>query len=240
MGVEASADPKPLEFEERLVAGPEALDRREGEALDCKEGEAGDGGEGGSPAPVMPQVRRDTPAMRAAALLLVIAISAGILAFRSHLAALAAYGYAGLFVIGAIGSATVFLPMPGLALAFASGSTFAPLLVGLAFGSGAAFGELTGYLAGFSGRGVVENRAFYGRVVGWMQRYGLWVIFAMSLIPNPLADVAGLTAGALRIPMWRFLAATWAGNVLKATVVALAGAGAINLLAPLIRAWLQG
>ena len=232
MGVEASADPKHQEFEERPIANPEDPDRREGEM--------GDGSAGGSPAPAMPQARRDTPAMRVAALLLVVVISAGILAFRSQLAALAAYGYAGLFVIGVIGSATVFLPMPGLALAFTLGGTFSPLLVGLAFGSGAGLGELTGYLVGFSGRGIIEDREFYGRVVGWMERYGLWVIFVMSLIPNPLADVAGLIAGALRIPMWQFLVATWSGNVLKATIVAFAGAGTINLLAPLIRAWLQG
>jgi membrane protein DedA with SNARE-associated domain len=51
-------------------------------------------------------------------------------------------------------------------------------------------------------------------------------------------DIAGITAGMMRIPVGLFLLAACAGNVLKATVVAFAGAGAAELISPLIRNWL--
>jgi membrane protein YqaA with SNARE-associated domain len=164
------------------------------------------------------------------ALLLAITITAVILVFRKQLAGLAAYGYPGLFLVNLFASATLFLPVPGLALAFAAGSSFVPILVGLASGSGSALGELTGYLAGYSGQGVIENQARYLQIQRWMARYGLWIIFVLSLVPNPLFDMAGICAGAMRIPVWKFLLACWAGKVIKCTAVAYAGAGTANLL----------
>ena len=135
-------------------------------------------------------------------------------------------------------SATIILPMPGLALAFAAGATLNPLLVGLAMGSGAAVGELTGYLAGYGGQGLVENNAGYDRIVGWTKRFGLWVVFFLALIPNPFFDVVGMIAGLLRIPAWRFLLVCWAGNIIKATTIALIGAETIARISPLLQQWL--
>lgn len=175
---------------------------------------------------------------RIAVLLFVIALSAAIILYADRLSRLGAYGYPGLFLLNLLASATLILPVPGLALAFAAGSALNPWLVGLTVGSGSTIGELTGYLAGFSGRGVIANRAQYERVSGLMRRYGLGVLFVLSLIPNPLFDVAGIIAGMMRIPVWQFLAATWAGKVVKATLVALAGAGMISVFGPLIRDWL--
>ena len=172
---------------------------------------------------------------RGGGVLAAVAISAGIVIFRRQLLALAGFGYAGLFVVGLVGSATIILPMPGLVLAFATGASLSPLFSGLAYGTGAALGELTGYLAGFGGSGVIENRAGYDRIHGWMKQWGAWVIFALCIIPNPAFDIVGIAAGALRVPVWQFLAAAWAGNVIKATLVALAGAGAMGVIGPLVR-----
>jgi len=172
-------------------------------------------------------------------LLLAIAISASIFVFRDRLAGLAAYGYVGLFLLNLAASATVILPVPGLALAFvAGGSSLSPLLVGLAVGSGSALGELTGYLAGSSGRVVIENRPRYVQIRRWMERHGLWVIFILALIPNPAFDLAGMVSGVLRIPVVRFLLACWAGKVVKSTLVAYAGLGMVNVLGPAIGRWL--
>jgi len=168
-------------------------------------------------------------------LFLAIAISTAIFIFREELAGLEEYGYPGLFLLNLLASATLILPVPGLALAFAAGSSFNPLLVGLATGSGSTLGELTGYLAGYSGRGMIENRAQYEQVRASLSRYGLWVIFVLSLVPNPLFDIAGIAAGAMRIPLWQFLAATWTGKLLKFTLVAYAGVGTANLLGPLLQ-----
>lgn len=173
-----------------------------------------------------------TNVRRVLALILVVALSAAIIAFRDRLAQLSGYGYLGLFLLNVATSATLILPVPGLALAFAAGSSFSPVLVGLAVGLGSTFGELTGYLAGYSGQGIVENQAQYARVQGWMRRYGLWVIFVLALIPNPVFDVAGILCGVLRIPVWKFLLAAGVGKVIKATVIAYAGLGTVHLLGP--------
>jgi len=177
-------------------------------------------------------------ARRVIAILLAVGISALVLVFREELAGLAAYGYPGIFLITLLSSATVALPVPGLALVFAAGAGFNPLLIGLAAGAGAGLGEITGYLVGYGGRGTVENRPNYGRIRRWMERYGAWVIFAMAAVPNPVFDIAGITAGIMRIPVWIFLLAASAGNVVKATAVALAGAGTASVVSPLIQEWL--
>ena len=174
---------------------------------------------------------------RIVAILFAIVISALIVIFRKQLAGLGAYGYPGLFLLNVFTSATIILPMPGLALAFAAGATLNPFLVGLSVGSGAAVGELTGYLAGYGGQGLVENNPGYAKIVRWTQRYGLWMVFALALIPNPFFDVVGMIAGLLRIPAWRFLLACWAGNVIKATTIALIGAETIMRLSPLLQQW---
>ncbi len=111
----------------------------------------------------------------------------------------------------------------GLAIASVAGSVLNPYLVGLSAGAGSALGELSGYLAGSSGRAVIQDRERYERIVAWMRRHGLWVIFVLSLIPNPLFDLAGIAAGALRIPVHHFLLACWLGKTVKTTVFALGG-----------------
>jgi uncharacterized membrane protein YdjX (TVP38/TMEM64 family) len=176
---------------------------------------------------------------RILAILLAVIVSALIIIFRKQLAGLGAYGYPGLFLLNVFTSATIILPMPGLALAFAAGATLNPFLVGLSMGSGAAVGELTGYLAGYGGQGLVENNPGYARIARWTQRYGLWIVFALAMVPNPFFDVVGMIAGLLRIPAWRFLLACWAGNVIKATTIALIGAETIMRLSPLLQQWLS-
>lgn len=176
--------------------------------------------------------------LRVLALLFVVVLSLLIVLYGNRLAGLGAYGYPGLFLLNLLASATLILPAPGIALAFAAGSALNPFLVGLAVGSGSTLGELTGYVAGASGRGIVTNDANYPRIRDAMARYGLWIIILLSLVPNPLFDIAGMVAGATRIPVWQFLAAAWIGKVIKATLIALAGAGMIQALAPLIERWL--
>ncbi len=181
---------------------------------------------------------RLTPArlklIRVLAVLFIIVLSVLIVLWGDRLAGLGAYGYPGLFLLNLLASATLILPAPGLALALAAGATLNPYLVGLAVGSGSTLGELTGYIAGASGRGMVQDDPNYERVRGWMARHALWVIF----VPNPIFDVAGLAAGAMRIPVWQFLGAAWLGKVIKGTLVALAGAGMMQALEPLITQWL--
>ncbi|MCS7221916.1 MAG: VTT domain-containing protein [Anaerolineae bacterium] len=171
-----------------------------------------------------------TRLLRIAGLLLVIGISGAILFERDKLSALRRYGYPGVFVISMLSSATVFLPAPGIAVIFATGSVLNPILVGLVAGLGEALGELTGYLAGASGRAIIQDRERYQQLVAKTRRYGLFVILLMSIIPNPTFDLVGVAAGALNLPISRFLLACWIGKTIKATLVALLGAGSLGLL----------
>jgi membrane protein YqaA with SNARE-associated domain len=166
---------------------------------------------------------------------LVIAISASIFAFREHFAELATVGYPGIFLVSLLSSATIVLPAPSLALVFAMGSALPWLPVGLAAGAGEALGELTGYLAGIGGRAIVEDQKGYERLTTWMERRGGITIFVLSVIPNPLFDLAGIAAGTLRYPVWRFLLFCWLGKSIKTTIVALAGSQSIILVEQFLR-----
>lgn len=143
--------------------------------------------------------------------------------FQKQVEALKGYGYLSAFIIGFLGNATVILPAPSLAFTAALGGVLNPLLVGVAAGAGEALGEMTGYLAGISGKAIVENRTRYETVQGYMDRYGGWVFFALAAIPNPLFDIAGIAAGVMRFPVWKFLLSAWAGKTLKAILFAGAG-----------------
>jgi membrane protein YqaA with SNARE-associated domain len=159
----------------------------------------------------------------------VLAISVAIFAFRDQFTKLAAIGYPGIFLVSLLGNATIILPAPSLALVFAMGSALPPVVVGLAAGLGEALGELTGYAAGFGGRAVIENQSVYERLKRWMRRGGGPTIFVLSLIPNPFFDLAGIAAGTLGYPLWRFLLITWLGKTIKTTAVAWAGSQSITL-----------
>ena len=140
------------------------------------------------------------------------------------------YGYAGLFVITLISDATVLIPFPGLVVVFIAGGFLNPLLIGLASGLGSALGELTGYLAGYGGRAVVENGATYAKLERWMRRNGTLTILVLSAIPNPLFDMAGMMAGALKYPLWKFLVVCWIGKAIKFTLIAFAGTWSLDIV----------
>jgi len=124
--------------------------------------------------------------------------------------------YLGIFVISAAASATLIIPIPGLAMTSLIGTLsvnpWDPLWIGIASGLGATLGETTGYLLGYSGRLAIADTEKYEKVVGWMKKWGSLTIFILSLLPNPLFDIAGMAAGALRYPLWKFLLVGAAGR----------------------------
>jgi uncharacterized membrane protein YdjX (TVP38/TMEM64 family) len=173
--------------------------------------------------------------LRILALAAVVGITVYIYSIRERVDEFTAYGYPGIFIIMLMANATVILPAPGVAVVFAMGNVFNPLLVALAAGTGGAIGELSGYLAGFSGQAVVENAQAYNRVQPWIQKYGAWAILVLSAIPNPFFDLAGIAAGVAKIPIWKFLLFCWVGQLIKMTMFAYAGAYSIDWLAGLYK-----
>ncbi len=134
------------------------------------------------------------------------------------------YGYLGVFLISLISNATVILPVPGILIFIPLLATFNPILLGLAGAAGGAIGEITGYIAGYSGRGMIKDNRMYHRVEGWMRRWGAWVVFVFAVAPFLPVDIAGMVAGVLRYPPWKFLLVVWVGKSLKYVALALAGA----------------
>ena len=132
-------------------------------------------------------------------------------------------GYVGVFVLSFVGSASILVPIPGIAAVCAGPSLgLFPLWVAILASIAESLGELSGYLIGFSGRGFAESNRFYPRIERWMQRRGWIALLLASSIPNPLFDLIGIAAGTLKYPVWRFLAAVWVGKLIKSTTVVYA------------------
>ena len=161
--------------------------------------------------------------VRALVLLAVVALTVVLFIFRDKVSHLGVFGYPGIFLISMLSNATLILPVPGVLFTSAMGAIYNPLWVALAAGTGATVGEISGYLAGFSGQAVIENRKWYDRFSGWMKKYGDITILVLAFIPNPVFDIAGMVAGALRMPLWRYLVFSWTGKVGKMLLFAYGG-----------------
>ena len=127
-------------------------------------------------------------------------------------------------VAGAVllASGGLVVPVPHLLTTCGAATALNPAAVAIIAGLAGTVGELTGYFLGYSGSAVLERRRFYHRVEGWMRRRGWLILFVISAIPNPLFDVAGIAAGALRYPLWRYFVAVGLGKQVKFFIVAYA------------------
>ncbi|HXH20388.1 MAG TPA: VTT domain-containing protein [Dehalococcoidia bacterium] len=150
-------------------------------------------------------------------------------------------GYAGVFLSNMAGTGTVFIPVPGLTAAAqtliaSSAQSLSPFMVGLLGGLGMAVGEITAYVAGMAGAEISKEEGLKAprpirpaverlvRGVDWlMDRYGMPTLFLLAAVPNPLFEVAGLTAGATRYSFRRFMAAVTPGKVLRGLIIAYVG-----------------
>ena len=183
--------------------------------------------------PPKPPLRRPINFIRLAAVLLVIAISMYIFSIRDQAQRLAAYGYPGIFLVSLLSNATVLLPAPGILVVFAMGAVFHPFGVALAASLGATLGEISGYLLGFSGQAIAERTDIYTRILAWMRghyKISYLMIILLAFVPNPFFDLAGLAAGALKIPITRFLLASWIGILLKMLIFAYFGSSSLRWL----------
>lgn len=151
------------------------------------------------------------------------------------------FGYVGVFLTNLASTATLFIPVPGLTAAgqtliVSQGEKHQPLLVGIAGGSGMALGEITAYYAGFLGAELARGRKISGpawfrqgaeavvRGVNWlMGRWGMITLFVLAVIPNPAFEVAGITAGSVRMPFKRFFAAVALGKIIRGIILAYLG-----------------
>lgn len=150
-------------------------------------------------------------------------------------------GYAGVFLSNLGGTATLFIPVPGLtaaaqALIVSSASNLSPFWVGVLGGLGMALGEVTAYVAGMAAAIIAREEEIkppsrlqpliskITRSVSWlMAHYGMPTLFTLSAVPNPLFEVAGWTAGATRYPFWKFMASVTPGKITRGLLLAYIG-----------------
>ena len=120
--------------------------------------------------PVKEKTKGTTTFLRILALLVVVGITVGGYMLRDHVEKFAAYGYPGVFLIVLVSYATILVPVPGLAMVFALSGLLNPLGVAIAAALGGTIGEMSGYLAGYSGRAVIENWKRYEKITGWVKK----------------------------------------------------------------------
>jgi membrane protein YqaA with SNARE-associated domain len=136
-------------------------------------------------------------------------------------------GYFGVFLSAIIGSASMFVPVPG-ALA---GITFGlfltpipyipqPITIAVVVAAGSAIGELTGYSTGVGGRAVIGNSRIGRLLVTLMRRHGTLTVFCVAAVPNPLIDVGGIAAGVAGMSMRRFMTVMFLGKCVNYVAVA--------------------
>ena len=139
-------------------------------------------------------------------------------------------GYGGVALSALVASGGIIVPVPALASVCTASAFLNPLLIGLIAGFAETLGETTGYFLGYSGRSVVIKTRIYQRLEGWMDRRGWMLLFVISVIPNPIFDIVGVVAGALRYPLWRFLGVVLVGKLIKFVTFAYACSYSIEWL----------
>ena len=163
------------------------------------------------------------PYLRVLALLAVIGATIFLVIYGSRIEKLGVYGYPGIFLFSMLSNATIIIPIPSVLMTSVLGSMLNPFWVAIAAGMGAAIGELSGYLAGFTGRTVLQKNITNDRMINWMNKYGGLTILVLALVPNPAFDIAGIVAGALKMPVKYFLIWCMFGKILKMLIFAYGG-----------------
>lgn len=158
-----------------------------------------------------------------AAMLAITALSVAVMAAPINWSLLGNYGYVGVFVITLLASGALILPVPYLGVIVVAGMFLNPIAVALVAGLGSALGELTGYVLGKTGRTVVPQTRWYAALENGMKRFGGPVIFVAAVVPNPFFDIAGILAGATKLPIWVFLPATFLGKTIRFFLLAALG-----------------
>lgn len=169
--------------------------------------------------------------------IMAVSIAVGFLLLDIGIDDVKRWGYPALFVVSGLRAASVILPIPGSGLTFAAGAFMdplfgipAPIAVGVVAGSAESLGEFTGYAAGYSGGRLLDKRMLYERIKDWIRKRAFLTIMIMGLMPSPLFDVAGLAAGASRVPIRVFWPAVLIGKIIRGTAMATAGFYGIQII----------
>jgi len=177
----------------------------------------------------------------AASLVVLIGLSFGLMWLLQEAVALlhlpldklAWLAYLNVFISTLICNLTIFIPVPvATPILITTATKWNPVMVAFAASVGGTLGELSGYYAGYLGKRIAINErvAGYNKVTEWMNRYGIWAISFLGFQPVIPFDIAGLLAGAAKVPMYKFLPALWVGKFPKYIILCYSGIELIHLL----------
>jgi membrane protein DedA with SNARE-associated domain len=147
--------------------------------------------------------------------------------FRRQFTSMGHLGLLGIFFVNFFASATVVVPLPGVASVFLGGAVLDPIAVGVVSGLGASLGELLAYFVGFGGRAFVGRGGEQEQLIAMIEKFfhsaGFITTLVFSALPVPVFDVIGLLAGSLNYPVWKFFFATLIGRVGRNILIAWTG-----------------
>jgi membrane protein YqaA with SNARE-associated domain len=141
--------------------------------------------------------------------------------------------YLVVFGVTLASNATILVPVPiHVSVMWAAALFWNPILIVLVASVAGTLGEISGYYAGYFGRRIIntEDMPGYERLAGWMKRYGPWGVFFITLQPILPLDIAGLLAGASKLPLLKFLLPSWAGRFIRFLVIVYLGEVLLALL----------
>ena len=153
--------------------------------------------------------------------------------FNISIEKLSTTAYLVVFVVTLASNASILVPVPfHVSIMMTVADLWNPVIVALVASIAGTVGEISGYYAGYLGKRIaqLENMPGYQRLVGWMNKHGPWGIFLISLQPILPFDVAGLLAGASKLPFWKFLLPCWAGRFPKYLVACYLGPAIWSIL----------
>jgi membrane protein YqaA with SNARE-associated domain len=146
--------------------------------------------------------------------------------FRVQLQQFSFLGLFGVFLINAIGSATIFLPSPAFLSVGIAGNIYNPIIVALVSSIGSSLGEGVGYLFGHSSKEILnfrKHKILYALNNFLFQKYGMYAILFFSLIPNPLFDGLGILVGFSSFSLRKFLFFVFLGRFIRNLAIASFG-----------------
>jgi membrane protein YqaA with SNARE-associated domain len=172
-------------------------------------------------------------------LIILVGVSLGVVYLLGHLMAhfpVEEFGHLAYLVVFGItlaSNASILVPVHiHVSVMMAAALLWNPALIALVASVAGTLGEVSGYYAGYFGKRIihVENTPGYERLVGWMKRYGPWGVFFITLQPILPVDIAGLLAGASKLPLGKFFLPSWAGKFIKYLVAVYLGEALLSLL----------
>lgn len=175
------------------------------------------------------------------AVLLVVALNVATYAVlatataQRWLTSLEEWAYAGSFVLALVTNATIAVPVPynPVVIQLMVAVEY-PMVIAVLASAGSSLGESTGWWVGSQGRAALPEEGRAGAVVRLLQRISahrtgaFWGLLVVSAVPNPAFDVAGLVAGAARMPYLVFLSAAFLGRLVRFSLFALFGAALLE------------